>query len=943
MPRVQHAMAQAVAIALLATLLAWSLWVSAPAVMTALERSPYDTWLRLRDAQPVSPTMAVIARDPASEARFGASTWNRTLLASMITALDRAGAAVIVVDAQVLSPSSVALGGPTSDAMLAETIKSSGNVIVPFPTHLLDGTTREPEKDTPAPADQKQTLVHPAWPPAPLSGNLPRAGLSVEGSLPLTALSALNAGHTVVLPDPDGTVRTIPLFVNVRGRSMPALGLAAASTYFHVSPQQIEVSHGGRVVLKDAHLPDGSARDVVVPTDRSARMWINFAAPDLSRTVPTHSFLTVWEAIDSRDRDTLRDWFAGKIVFLQANPTQATHRTPVGSRIAETTLQLNILNTIVRTDWISEPSSAVRLFIAVAMGAVAAYCLMVLPGWAGLATVVGMAIAYPLIAILGLIHAGILLPIVIPLFGLMISSVGGVLSAHLNAKHRMRRLEGTILKVEEDLAAVRRALVCQESSAEALEEDLDAARAQVHATAGQQTELARTAEALRTQLADAHAREEETRQRMQQLQRQLTGLRSVSKEASPLTEAEQERLRQECEQMGILTCDAGVLAVFRDLKKAARATLPVLILGEPGTGKELFARAVHRLSPRASHPFIAANMAAISPDLFESELFGHVRGSFTGAATDRRGYFELADHGTIFLDEIGDLPLIHQGKLLRVLQDKTFYRVGATSPTTVDVRVVAATNKDLAAGVWEGWFREDLYFRLTGILLRLPPLRERPDDVPVLAGRLVHDAAARAGREDVRLSDEALLALQRHAWPGNIRQLQHCLEQAVVLAEAPVITAADLRLQAAEPTQTPDRRHGDASPDPFLFDPASDEAMLTCLREHEFDMQATAKAMGCDRSTVTQRLKGLGFRALVESGGEHSQAALILAGDPALARSVELKLLDYSRHLSQAIARFPSAEAAIAGCRKRFKNLPERHFRAVEALIQRHFEQSARS
>jgi transcriptional regulator with PAS, ATPase and Fis domain len=670
-------------------------------------------------------------------------------------------------------------------------------------------------------------------------------------------------------------------------------------------------------------------------------MWTNFAGADLSSSVPTHSFLAVWEAVDARDTDTLRDWFADKIVLLQATPMQGTQRTPVGSRVAETTIQLNILNTILRMEWITEASSAVRLLLAVVTGALAAYCLLVLPGWLGVAAVVTLIVGYPIMAVLALIKTGTVLPIFLPLVALLFSSAGGFLSAHLTARHRMRRLEGTILKVEEDLAAVRRALVCQESSVEALEEDLDTARAQAHVSAGQQTELTRTAEGLRTQLADAHAREEETRQHLQQLQRQLTGLRNVSKEASHLSEAEQQRFRQECEQMGILTCDPGVLTVFRDLKKAARAALPVLILGEPGTGKELFARAVHRLSPRDGHPFIAVNMAAISPELFESELFGHIRGSFTGAATDRRGYFELANQGTIFLDEIGDLPLIHQGKLLRVLQDKTFYRVGATSPTTVDVRVVAATNKDLGRGVWEGWFREDLYFRLTGIVLRLPPLRERPGDVSVLAERLLHDAAARAARSDVRLSDEALLALQRYAWPGNIRQLQHCLEQAVVLAEAPVITAGDLRLESEE--RAPDRRHADASPDTFLFDPASDEATLACLRDHEFDMQATAKAMGCDRSTVTQRLKGLGFRALVESGGDHGKAALLLAGDPALARSVELKLLDYSRHLSQAIAGLPSVEAAIGSCRKRFKNLPERHFRAVETLIQRHFEQSARS
>src|SRR4029079_16253476 len=155
---------------------------------------------------------------------------------------------------------------------------------------------------------------------------------------------------------------------------------------------------------------------------------------------------------------------------------------------------------------------------------------------------------------------------------------------------------------------------------------------------------------------------------------------------------------------------------------------------------------VHRLSPRTGRAFVAVNMAAISPELFESELFGHIKGSFTGARTDRRGYFELANHGTIFLDEIGDLRLDHQSKLLRVLQEKSFYRVGATTPTTVDVRIVAATNRDFQRGAYEGWFREDLYFRLTGVVFQLPPLRERPADVPLLSNSILTEVATQMGR-----------------------------------------------------------------------------------------------------------------------------------------------------------------------------------------------------
>jgi len=239
--------------------------------------------------------------------------------------------------------------------------------------------------------------------------------------------------------------------------------------------------------------------------------------------------------------------------------------------------------------------------------------------------------------------------------------------------------------------------------------------------------------------------------------------------------------------------------------------------------------------------------------------------------------------------------------------------------------VVAASNRDLERGVREGWFREDLYFRLKGLVLGLPPLRERRGDLPRLAQRLVAEAAREEGRPGLALSEAAMGALERHPWPGNVRELQHCLRRAVALGEGPVLTTEDLGLPAAE------RAGADA-------DTGGDAAVLASLRQHGFDMQRTARALGWDRSTVTQRLKGLGFRALVEAGGDRARAALALAGDPALARPVELKLREYLEHLLRVVEGFDTAEGALAACRRRFKNLPERHFRSLETLVRQHFE-----
>ncbi|MEK7870168.1 MAG: sigma 54-interacting transcriptional regulator, partial [Nitrospirota bacterium] len=534
-------------------------------------------------------------------------------------------------------------------------------------------------------------------------------------------------------------------------------------------------------------------------------------------------------------------------------------------------------------------------------------------------------------AILGGLH--LVLPVALPLTAALIVLLGTTAWTHLTAGQRLVLLERDMFRIQQDTAAVREALVLRENRAEALQEDLDAAKAAATQSAGQRQDLARTTESLRAELADVQMQEQAAREQLEQLERQLHDLRAAGSASGAIGDAALNQLSIECRQLGIVTRDASLLRLFRDVKKGAGSPLTVLFLGEPGTGKELFARAIHRLSPRSSRTFIAVNMAAISPELFESELFGHTRGSFTGASTDRRGYFELANHGTIFLDEIGDLRLDHQSKLLRVLQEKSFYRVGATMPITVDVRIVAATNRDLQRGVSEGWFREDLYFRLKGLVFRLPPLRERAADIPMLAEVCLTEIATQLGRPIPKLSNDALRLLTEHDWPGNVREFRHALERAVALCDEPVLTKAAFSLEGSAVTQTPKGSNQAI----VLPDPAGDAAVLSCLRQHGFDMQATAKTLGWDRSTVTQRLKGLCFQALVESRGDQAKAAMAIAGDPTCLRTVELKLLDYHSHLMSVIAPFKTQDEALADCNRRFKNLPDRHFASVETLVRDHF------
>jgi DNA-binding NtrC family response regulator len=245
--------------------------------------------------------------------------------------------------------------------------------------------------------------------------------------------------------------------------------------------------------------------------------------------------------------------------------------------------------------------------------------------------------------------------------------------------------------------------------------------------------------------------------------------------------------------------DPHLRQVSQQLHRAAATDATVLLEGESGTGKELFARALHALSPRADGPFVAINCAAIPDTLLETELFGHEKGAFTGAAARKPGRFELAHRGTLFLDEIGDLPLALQAKILRALEEKSFERVGGTQSLTVDVRVVAATNRNLKVRVAERQFREDLFFRLSVFPIQIPPLRERTDDVVILARHFVDKFSREVNKTPLTLTEAAIDELRAYPWPGNVRELQNCIERAVILCDGDTIHPRHLNLSFRQP------------------------------------------------------------------------------------------------------------------------------------------------
>jgi DNA-binding NtrC family response regulator len=305
------------------------------------------------------------------------------------------------------------------------------------------------------------------------------------------------------------------------------------------------------------------------------------------------------------------------------------------------------------------------------------------------------------------------------------------------------------------------------------------------------------------------------------------------------------------------------------VQRVAATDSTVLLLGESGTGKELFARAVHHLSPRRDQPFVALNCAAIPEGLVENELFGHERGAYTGAGARKIGKIEFAHHGTLFLDEIGELPPAIQSKLLRVLEEHKFDRVGGTQEIEVDVRVLVATNKDLRAAVVDKTFREDLYFRVSAVPITIPPLRDRGDDVLLLAEHFLERFRREFRKPDIVLSDEARARLRTYPWPGNVRELQNAIERSVILSNGNAIDSRALQLPAAKPSD--EQVPGDMLDERFIWEGPLEEVseravayverfkIQNALQETKWNKTRAAEKLGVSYKTLLNKIRALGL------------------------------------------------------------------------------------
>jgi two-component system nitrogen regulation response regulator NtrX len=325
-------------------------------------------------------------------------------------------------------------------------------------------------------------------------------------------------------------------------------------------------------------------------------------------------------------------------------------------------------------------------------------------------------------------------------------------------------------------------------------------------------------------------------------------------------EAENRALRAHVDKRLTMVGESYLMAQLREqIAMAAPTNGRVLIMGENGTGKELVARSIHALSRRRSGPFVEVNCAAIPEELIESELFGHVKGAFTGALADRRGKFELADGGTLFLDEIGDMSLKTQAKVLRALQEQVVEPVGGAASVKVDVRVLAATNKDLPSEIRAGRFREDLYFRLNVIPVFVPPLRDRDTDIPLLAEHFMAELAREYGRRPKKLDAGAASGLRTYRWPGNVRELRNIIERLMIMVPGDTITLADLTFLDAASVAVADAAGAPLLPLHDARDRFERDYILRALAAQQGNISRTADALGVERSNLYRKMKGFGI------------------------------------------------------------------------------------
>ncbi|HCV41906.1 MAG TPA: hypothetical protein DGH68_00355 [Bacteroidetes bacterium] len=849
-------------IAFLSTLLAVILHVPLSSVENQVTALKYQ----LRGAQQADTNIVIVYIDNDAVKDLG---WpvRRNFYALMLKALTELQVRAIGIDVVFEEPSREY---PEYDELFAATVANSHRVVLASYFRSIS--------DVEGIGGRQQSDSAFAYPGVK---DVSRYGQEMHRPLEILRGGSVGVGHVNLGENAD-----IPLFVQSSYGVVPSFGLELLRVFKGVDRADVLLEKGVIVM--------GSDTKFVVPSAGS----VSLCYPGPINTFRAYPFVEVLKSYDAVRLDRVPSLpvgsFKNKIILISvvAEGRSVFVSTPVAARYPSIGLHATFLDNALHSRFLSQAGSMIIYLTGLFLGLCCGGAILIIKSPADKVVALGLLILAPVFSVILFISDAYLLPIT----PLIVVGLGSTLSAVI---YKQRQVGMEIGRLQEEKGSIVARLKEKEGKVMQLENEL------------LQLEAAKSAD--------------RTAELLEEIRKYKSEIHALSSKAGDMEEFTVEQKDDGStlgEFEGLVFDRAGAMKpVIEFIGKIARSDAPVLILGESGTGKELVARAIHKHSGRSGRPFIAVNCGALSESLLESELFGHEKGAFTGAVKDRLGRFELADGGTILLDEIGEVTEAFQLKLLRVLQEGELERVGGTKTLTVNVRVLAATNKDLKEQVKLKRFREDLFYRLNVLTVSLPPLRDRQEDIPLLVQHLL----TREGRE-MSVSKNVMDALQAYAWRGNIRELESVIKRAVLLAKADqraMMNLKDLTEEVIAASQGA---------------VAIEDQVLESLREKKFSRSSisdTAEELGgLNRGTVAEYLRGQCLKTFVEQGFKLEQAVqhISLSADAEMNNRVRKKLLEYLSNISEGVNSSKPWDEVKAALRPKTKNLPQRYHEYIERV-----------
>lgn len=768
---------------------------------------------------------------------------------------------------------------PEYDDLLSRMVARAGNVVL---TSYWDSVA-SPGARLPADTLPARLFDYPAVltevPPA-LRAHLP---------LPVLRTSAAGIGHVNIAGRAD-----VDLFLSTGNARSAAFALELARVSCGLARSDV-ICQDHEVTLRCEGSP------VTFHTTGEGTTEINFPGP--LRSFTSYPFLEVLKSYDALRADRAGlipvGRLTGKIVLVGviAEGRSVFVPTPVDPRLPSLAFHASFINNALKDNFIRRTPLWVMILLSLLSGMACGGAILFLRTPLNRAVLICVPVCVIIVSLVLFAASAIEFPVLGPV-------VTGGAAGLIGIIRRQRRAKEHLVGLETERSRILQSLHDREAKVAMLEQEI----------------VNRDQERSRDRTEDM----------LEELRRYKAEIRSLSSQADDMDAYDSSATHTgsaRVEFEGMVYDAIGTMApVVEFVSKIAASDAPVLVLGESGTGKELIARAIHRRSARAQGIFVAVNCGALAESLLESELFGHEKGAFTGAFREKPGRFELANGGTIFLDEIGEVSEGFQLKLLRVLQEGELERVGGTKTIRVSVRIVAATNRDLKDLVRQKQFREDLYYRLDVLTVALPPLRERQTDIPLL---IAHFLEREGGA--LRVSKNVMDALQNYRWPGNIRELESAIKRGALLAKAekrPMITVKDLSEDIASAARS-------AAP--------VEEQVLESLRDKQFSRSAvtdTADELGgFNRGTVAEYLRGESLKAFAECAYDLEKAVrrISLSSDPAVNDRVRRRLVDYLANIADAISPSQMWEANRSGLKPKSKNLPLKYHRYLEQVAEAFF------